>query len=102
MHFITRKHLPRRLFLRGAGAALALPLLESMSPAMAAAPPARLRLAAIYYPHGATMDLWTPKTTGKDFAFSPILKAFEPFRQSINVISNLAHRNVAPASGEDT
>ena len=42
MHFITRKHLPRRLFLRGAGAALALPMLESMTPAFAADAPRRL------------------------------------------------------------
>jgi hypothetical protein len=106
MTFLTRKHLPRRTVLRGLGTVVALPLLDSMIPAgtalaqTAAAP--KTRLSCIYIPHGATMDLWTPKTTGKDFEFSQILKPFEPFRQSINVITNLAHRNVAPASGEDS
>jgi hypothetical protein len=90
MHFITRKHLPRRLFLRGAGTALALPLLESMTPAFAAAPPAKVRLAAIYFPHGATMDKWTPAADGPGFAFSEILKPLEPFRRHINVVSGLS------------
>lgn len=90
MHFITRKHLPRRLFLRGAGTALALPLLESMTPAFAATPPAKVRLAAIYFPHGATMDKWTPTGDGAGFAYSEILKPLEPFRRHINVVSGLS------------
>ncbi len=90
MHFITRKHLPRRLFLRGAGTALALPLLESMTPAFAAAPPAKVRLAAIYFPHGATMDKWTPAAAGPGFAFSEILKPLEAYRRHINVVSGLS------------
>src|SRR4249920_2003824 len=90
MHFITRKHLPRRLFLRGAGAALALPLLESMTPAFAAAPPVRLRMAAIYVPHGATMDKWMPAGEGKGIAFSEILQPLEPYRSHVNVISGLS------------
>jgi hypothetical protein len=106
MSFLTRKYLPRRTLLRGLGIAVSLPVLDAMIPAATAlaqtAARPKTRLSCIYIPHGATMDLWTPKTVGKDFTFSPILKSFEPFRQSINVISNLAHRNVAPASGEDT
>ena len=106
MNFLTKKHLPRRTMLRGLGATVALPLLDAMIPAatalaQTAARPGS-RLSCIYIPHGATMDLWTPTTTGRDFAFSQILKPFEPFRQSISVISNLAHRNVAPAGGEDS
>jgi hypothetical protein len=106
MTFLTRKHLPRRTVLRGLGVTVALPVLDAMIPAgtalaQTAARP-KPRLSCIYIPHGATMDLWTPQTVGRDFAFSQILKPFEPYRQSINVISNLAHRNVAPASGEDT
>jgi hypothetical protein len=89
MHFITRKHLPRRLFLRGAGAALALPLLESMTPAFAAAPAPRLRMAAIYVPHGAVMDKWTPAGEGKGIAFSETLQPLEPFRSHVNVVSGL-------------
>ena len=106
MTFLTRKHLPRRTLLRGMGAAVALPLLDAMIPAATAlaqtAAKPRARLACIYIPHGATMDLWTPAAVGRDFAFSQILKPFEPYRHSVNVISNLAHRNVAPAGGEDT
>jgi len=106
MTFLTRKHLPRRTVLRGLGVAVALPVLDSMIPAATAlaqtAARPKTRFSAIYIPHGATMDLWTPKTVGRDFAFSQILKPFEPFRQSINVISNLAHRHVAPAGGEDS
>jgi len=104
--FLTRKHLPRRTVLRGLGIVVALPVLDAMIPAATAlaqtAARPKSRLSCIYIPHGATMDLWTPKTVGRDFEFSQILKSFEPFRQSVNVISNLGHRNVAPATAEDT
>jgi hypothetical protein len=104
--FLTRKHLPRRTVLRGLGVAVSLPVLDAMIPAATAlaqtAARPKTRFSCIYIPHGATMDLWTPKLTGRDFEFSQILKPFEPFRRSINVLSNLAHRNVAPASGEDS
>jgi hypothetical protein len=104
--FIAKKYLSRRTLLRGAGAAVALPLLDSMVPAgtalaQTAARP-RSRFASIYIPHGATMDKWTPSTTGKGFEFSEILKPLEPFRNRVNVISDLAHAPVAPWSGEDT
>jgi Protein of unknown function (DUF1552) len=89
--FITRRHLSRRALLRGAGAALALPLLESMVPAMSATPKPQVRFGAIYFPHGATMARWTPKDEGRDFTFSEILQPLEPHRAHINVISNLGH-----------
>jgi len=89
--FITRKHLSRRTMLRGLGTALALPMLDSMIPALAAVPPARTRFGAIYFPHGATMSRWTPKDEGRDFTFSEILKPLEPFRSHVNVVSNLGH-----------
>jgi hypothetical protein len=104
--FITKKCLSRRTLLRGAGCAVALPLLDSMIPAgtalaqTAAAP--RSRLASIYIPHGATMDLWTPAREGRDFEFSEILEPLAPLRRYVNVISDLAHAPVAPWSGEDT
>lgn len=93
--FITKKHLSRRTFLKGAGVTVALPLLESMVPAatpawQTAAGP-RTRLGAIYFPHGATMAKWTPETEGRDFAFSEILQPLEPYREWINVISDLRH-----------
>ncbi|MEO8307859.1 MAG: DUF1552 domain-containing protein [Pseudomonadota bacterium] len=87
--FITRRHLSRRAMLRGVGTALALPLLESMIPAMAAVPAPRVRLGAIYFPHGVTMSRWTPPNEGSDFTFSEILKPLEPYRAQLNVMSNL-------------
>lgn len=89
--FITRKHLSRRTVLRGAGALLALPMLESMIPAFSAVPTPRTRFGAIYFPHGATMSRWTPKQEGRDFPFSEILQPLEPWRSHVNVISNLGH-----------
>jgi hypothetical protein len=73
--FLTKKHLSRRTVLKGAGASIALPLLDAMIPARtalaktAAAPKARLGF--VYFPHGAVMQHWTPKQTGRDFEFSP-------------------------------
>jgi hypothetical protein len=92
MNFITKKHLSRRTFLRGTGVTLALPLLESMLPAqtpsrLAGAVP-RTRLAFVFYPHGVTMDKWTPASEGAGFEFTPILKPLEPFREYLNIISN--------------
>ncbi len=104
--FLSKKHLSRRTMLRGLGSSIALPLLDAMIPAATAlaqtAAVSRPRLACIYIPHGATMDLWTPSTVGKDFVFSQILKPLEPFRHSVNVISKLAHKQVAPWVGEDS
>jgi len=90
-HFITRRHLSRRTVLRAAGTVLALPLLESMIPAMSAVPAARTRFGAIYFPHGATMSRWTPAESGRDFTFSEILQPLTPYRSQINVVSNLTH-----------
>ena len=95
MAFITKKHLSRRTFLRGAGAALALPLLDSMLPAATplaqTAANSKTRFGSIYFPHGATMYSWTPSKEGTDFDFSLILKPLEPFRDRVNVISDLTH-----------
>ncbi|HXH24342.1 MAG TPA: DUF1552 domain-containing protein, partial [Vicinamibacterales bacterium] len=92
---ITRKHLPRRTFLRGVGVTLALPLLDAMVPAhtVLAQTPARRtsRLGFVYVPHGAIMDQWTPAAIGSGFEFSPILKPLEPYREYINVVTGLAH-----------
>lgn len=93
--FISKKHLSRRTLLRGAGTALALPLLDSMLPAATAfaqsgAVP-RTRFGAIYFPHGATMSRWTPVDQGKNFTFSEILAPLAPFREQINVITNMSH-----------
>jgi hypothetical protein len=91
--FVTRKHLPRRTFLRGAGVTLALPLLESMLPALT---PARLTAAApvrrfvgIWHPHGAAPGYWSPLQEGKGFEFSYITKPLEAFRDRVVLISGL-------------
>jgi hypothetical protein len=90
--FIHKLALPRRTFLRGMGAALALPFLDSMAPALTAAARTapKARLGFVYIPHGVIMDDFTPKTPGADFEFTPILKPLESFRQSLVVVSNLA------------
>ena len=93
---MTRKALPRRTFLRGVGATLALPLLDAMVPARTllaktAAMPAP-RLGFVYLPHGANMDSWTPASEGAGFELSPILKPLEPFRNHLDVVSGLGHR----------
>ncbi|PYR42044.1 MAG: hypothetical protein DMF93_06910 [Acidobacteria bacterium] len=92
--------MPRRTFLRGLGATMALPLLDSMAPAAsvsaASAPP--IRLGYVYTPNGivGACDksprpfMWTPKASGANFEFSPTMKVLEPFRDEINVFSGLA------------
>jgi uncharacterized protein DUF1552 len=95
MNFISKKHLSRRTFLRGAGVTLALPLLDSMLPAQtplaktAASP--KSRFCGIYVPHGATMDKWTPAQEGAGFEFTESLKPLEKYRNRVNVVTNLAH-----------
>jgi len=100
--FITKKHLSRRTFLRGAGVTVALPFLESMVPAQTplknTAAAVKTRLGCIYVPHGATMYKWTPGTEGKDFQFSESLTALEKYRAQTYVVTNLAH---ASAQGAD-
>ena len=77
---VTRKHLPRRAFLRAAGATLALPFLDSMVPAFAAksaaAPPTRLGF--VYVPNGIIASSWLPKGEGAGFEFNATMKAMEP------------------------
>ena len=104
--FITKKHLSRRTLLRGAGAAVALPLLESMIPAgtalaQTAARPAT-RLTCIYNAHGATMYRWTPATVGKRFELSPTLQPLEEYKGYMTVVSGLANEPVGPLDGEDS
>ncbi len=94
---ITKKALNRRTFLRGAGAALALPLLDGMAPAMtalAATPAAPVRrLGYVYIPMGAHIDKWTPPVEGKLTELSPTLKSLGPFLDQLSVISNLELKN---------
>ncbi|HYK62216.1 MAG TPA: DUF1552 domain-containing protein [Bryobacteraceae bacterium] len=87
--FLTKRSLSRRTLLRGIGAAVALPLLDSMSPAATPAANVPKRFGAIFVPLGERPGYWTPRQTGPDFEFSPILKPLEPFRNSLTVVSEL-------------
>ncbi|MET0293134.1 MAG: DUF1552 domain-containing protein [Steroidobacteraceae bacterium] len=107
MHFLKHQALSRRAVLRGVGAALALPLLETMVSGKAQAAAAKQRrFGAIYVPHGAVMDRWMPSTAGTGFEFPYTLKPLEPFRDHLNVVSGLelplAYGNDASAGANHT
>ena len=92
--FVTRKHLPRRTFLRGAGTALALPLLDAMVPALTAegrtaATPVR-RLGFIYFPLGVDRDRWRPTGDGPGYEASEALAPLASHRQKLIVLSGLS------------
>lgn len=91
MTFITKKALARRTFLRGAGTALALPILDSMLPALSAKTMAAPRLGFVYVSNGVIQKQWNPTAEGTDFELTPILKPLANLRQQINIISGLAH-----------
>jgi hypothetical protein len=99
--FLTRKHLSRRTVLKGAGASIALPLLDAMIPAgtalaqTAAAPSARLGF--IYFPHGALQNEWEPPQVGRNPDFPFILEPLQPLRDYVTVVSGL--RNKAGEGG---
>src|SRR5882672_4140756 len=103
---ITKKHLPRRTFLRGVGVTMALPLLESMLPAQtplrqtAANPNTKRRFVGIWHPHGAAPGYWSPLQEGKDFEFSFITKPLEPFRDSVVLITGLDATAASPTLEE--
>ena len=91
--FISKKFVPRRTFLRGAGITLGLPLLDSMVPAQTplektAAAPVR-RFLGIWHPHGAAPGYWSPLQEGANFDFSFITKPLEPFRNRVTLISGM-------------
>src|SRR5258707_8669716 len=90
---IFKKAMPRRTFLRGAsGAALALPLLDAMVPALSAAAKSPVRLGIVYVPDGMwPMDKWTPKTEGA-LELTPTMEALAPFRDKVLVVTGLAQK----------
>lgn len=102
MRIATKKSLPRRTLLRGlGGAAIALPMLDAMIPALTAAPAkaAPKRLGYVYMPMGAHMPQWTPKSEGGRLTeLSPSLKSLEPVRDYLSVISNTELRNAYPGT----
>ena len=103
MTIITRKQLPRRTFLRGLGATVALPMLDAMVPAMAfatsGAAKSPTRLAFSYVPNGVVMKDWTPATAGQAFEFTRTLQPLQAFREEVLVLSGLSHHN-AEALGD--
>jgi hypothetical protein len=94
--FLTKKHLPRRTFLRSALATVSLPLLDAMIPAgvalaqtAAVSPP---RLGFFYFPHGAVMSGWTPDKVGSDFELKQLLKPLEKYQSQMTIVSNMENK----------
>lgn len=102
--FISKKHISRRTVLRGMGAAVALPFLESMVPAQT--PTARtaagstFRASFIYVPHGAIMNEWTPASDQTTLASKRILKPLEPYAGHLTLVTGLEADPAAPAPGD--
>jgi hypothetical protein len=99
---ITRKALPRRTFLRGMGACVALPLLDAMVPSMTAlaktpADPVR-RLGFVYMPMGCDIANWTPRAEGRLLELSPTLQSLGPILDQLTVITNLELKNAYPGT----
>ena len=123
MHFLTRSHIPRRTFLKGIGATVALPYLDAMMPAFgrfgvgaaAAAAADKTRLVCIELVHGAagcnswgaTKNLWAPAKVGRNFELNPegALVSLDPWKQYLTIVSNtdvkMAEPFVAPEIGGD-
>ena len=105
MSFISKKHIPRRLFLHGTGATLALPLLDAMFPAQTAmaqtvAGQRPTRFVGMFFPHGMAPGYWEPKTEGALPAKLPyILEALEPVKDQTTVISGLWSKSAEPPEG---
>jgi hypothetical protein len=101
---ITKTHLPRRTFLRGLGASIALPLLDSMVPALTAqsrtaAAPVR-RLGIFFVPNGMAMKYWMPASEGTAFEMPRTLAPLAPYRDQMVVLSGLATMCAFPRPGE--
>ena len=99
---ITKKALPRRTFLRGMGAAVALPLLDAMVPSMTAlarttARPVR-RLGFVYMPMGCDVTRWTPPEGSKLVELSPALESLRPVVDQLTVVTNLELKNAYPGT----
>ncbi len=88
--FITKKHLSRRSFMRGTmGAAVALPFLDAMVPALKAATNSPFRFGAVYFPCGVYPDTWHPDAEGSKFDFKPVMQPLEPFRNQLVTVSKM-------------
>src|SRR5205085_387744 len=110
--FITKRHIPRRTFLRGAGVTLALPLLDSMVPAQTltarTAAAGKLRFTGIFVPHGMAPGWWIPGAGGPGepkgessghFEYPFIMKPLEPFHDQTTILSGLWSKSAEPPPG---
>jgi Protein of unknown function (DUF1552) len=97
--FITKKSLSRRMVLRGLGVSVALPLLDSMIPALKASPSPIKRFGAVYVPNGMSMPYWRPPAAGP-LELSPILKPLEPVKDRVLVLSGMDNREAEPLLNE--
>lgn len=99
---VTQKAVPRRALLRGMGAAVALPLLDAMVPAMAAAAssPAKpvRRLGYVFIPMGSDLKRWTPRSDRDLSQLSPILRSLEPHKDQVTVLTNMELKNAYPGT----
>lgn len=100
MQVVFGKHLERRTFLRGLGATAALPFLDAMVPAFAAAPAPIKRMSVVYVPNGMNMNEWRPSTVGANFELSPTLKSLAPFKDRMLVFSGMGNPEADPLPGE--
>jgi len=100
--FITKRHIPRRTFLRGVGATVALPLLDAMVPAMAQTPAAQSRYSFLHVPHGASPGYWRPTGSGKNWELSRILQPIAPFKDRLTVVSDTDHRMATSLSPDES
>src|SRR2546428_13535296 len=92
--YISKKHVSRRMVLKGIGASIALPLLDAMSPAstawaQTAAASTPKRFAFVGFPHGAIMDRWSPKETGTDYTMSAIFGPLMTFSKHLTTVFRL-------------
>ena len=99
---IFKKTIPRRTFLRGVGATVALPVLDAMLPAFATAAESvsPTRFGVVYVPNGIIMDKWTPSTEGPALEMTPILEPLAPFREKMLLLSGLEHKTALALAGE--
>jgi len=111
MNTLDKSQLNRRHFLRGLGAAVALPSMDSLRPLMAATAAAGtkqaagttasgvpLRMAHIYVPNGVNVAKWTPKGEGKDFQFSETHQAIKELRNDVQIFSGFENKNAKPGN----
>src|SRR2546428_1372063 len=101
---IFKKAIPRRMFLQGLGATLALPLLDGMVPAFAgpldAMAKPTLRFSTVYIPNGAIMEKWTPAAEGAAYELTPILEPLAAFKDRMLVLTGLSHASGDSLPGE--